>query len=370
MIFNKSLIYLGIILIIIITGIILYIASDDNNEIKTYDIDLDHVKYLSIIDKEWALLNESENELYNPWQIKLIGETLYVWDAAGEHPVQLYNLDLENIGTLGEWGEGPGEFVNPIHIIGSYRDTLIVHERMKNRLSLFDITTKNFIRYIDLFELLQKSALYATLSNSLLIIVDGDVTESFAKGFSIFDGTGPDIIYYGDLNILHDLKPVTATRNFLLKEGSIISDNNNLYVALRRSSLILGFSIDGELLFHNMEPHNIDLPEYSDPNFVGSQPPVNWYPTTNISIGVDSKHLYTLYTGRQLTRRDVAANRFYLIRQTQILDVYDKYTGDYQYSTILPIPLSDMVVTDNAIYGISKDSEIKVVKFKKPELMQ
>ncbi len=370
MTFNKRLIYFGIVLISGITGITVYIARDDNNKFNTYDIDIDHVEYLRIIDNEWVLLNESVNELYDPWQIELIGETIFVWDAAGKYPILLYNLHLENIGTLGEWGKGPGEFVNPIHIIGSYRDTLVIHERMMNRLSLFDITTKNFVRYIDLFELVQNYVLYAALSKNLVITVDGDVTESFAKGYNIFHGTEQDAIYYGDLHTIPELEPVTITKNFSLKEGAITSDDNNFYVSLRRSSLLMGFSSGGDLLFHNSEPHNIDLPEYADKNYQASQPPVNWYPTTYISIDNDDNFLYSLYSGRKLSQRDIVLRRNYLIHQSHILDIYDKYAGNYQFSTILPLPLSDMVVTDKAIYGISKDPEIKVVKFKKPEFMR
>ncbi len=62
--------------------------------------------------------------------------TIYVADA-GYRDVRVFSPDGELLDTIGEFGEGPGEFRSPVNLALGDQDSVFVYDRMLRRVSAF-----------------------------------------------------------------------------------------------------------------------------------------------------------------------------------------------------------------------------------------
>ncbi|NOX37257.1 MAG: hypothetical protein GXO78_06955 [Calditrichaeota bacterium] len=123
------------------------------------------------------------------------------------------------------------------------------------------------------------------------------------------------------------------------------------------------------MLFKTLEPFHIPIPNYVGPaaNILGT-PPLDKHPETYVNIGVDSNYVYGLYSGlttRYLTKLERIKGN-YNVSQGKKLILFDKKKGVYMGEAVLPIEARKIFVTEDAVYALSVDPEIALIKYKKP----
>lgn len=326
---------------------------------------------LIIKEVDWTIDNEISNDIYYPMQITICNNVLLLSDSEGDFPFKRHSMDFEYLGTLGAWGQGPGEIVKPSWIIGCNNDIVYTYSFMNRSVSMF-LTDGRYIGNID--KSLTHQSFYCHVIDNTLILVNTSFNP-YAIGVSLNEMydilSGHDTIVYGDANDVSELLTVSRNRNILLKNSIISSDGENVYAAFRYGSLLLGFTKEGRLLFNTLHPFNVDIPEYSGGEYLGSAPPINKYPEAYVAIDVDDRYIYTIFSGAELSSRDVITGRkTHKIHQGQLLSIHDKRTGEYKYTVELPFLIGDIAVSDDSIYAISTHPEIRLLKFEKPDIFR
>ncbi len=341
------------------------------NIVLLFILDASHKGDIVLKEVEWSIQKEVEQNIYYPIQVALCDDEIILSDYEGIHPFRRYSTDLEYLDTIGEWGRGPGEVVKPAYIAGCEKDIVYAYSDLNRTMTMYR-KSGEYLGNIDSPRLYQ--SLDARVVDNTLIIVTTQLNP-YAIGFPFIQKRDAEVkndtVMYGDKNEISPLETVSEYRNILLKDGIMSSDGRNFYAALRYGSLLMGFTVEGENLFHTLQPHNVDIPEYGAGEHYGVQPPFSEYPHAYITIDVDERYVYTIFSGAELSSRNVITGRMeHKILQGKLLNIHDKTTGEYKFTIEMPFLIGGIAVSDDAIYAISRYPEIRLVKFEKPDILR
>ncbi|WP_069130073.1 6-bladed beta-propeller [Rhodohalobacter halophilus] len=314
--------------------------------------------------KQWEVTSDN---LANPYSLYKFHDYLIVQDNSSQKPLPVFKVDGVFSHFIGSWGKGPGEFSRDGHtVIGIQNEQILIYDRETSRILSFNISDGHFVN--------EKSVSLKTfpyLHGNKLISRAAVPFDHFAYGVSLLSdlSTDTDTTVYGYYQELKKLLP--AKNNHLLKQGDVATDSNsNAFIALNNSSLIIGFDVDGNVIFMNEEPVNMGaLPDLTKIDLPASlrggliSPPLNMFPKHYVSVGVNDDYIIGVYSGFQINNRQdfLDADR---ANEGSILHIFDKKTSSYLESVDLDVPLRSLVLDGNDVYAISVSPEIKLKKFK------
>lgn len=302
--------------------------------------------------------------LNNPNRLFLLNGSVYVFDIYGDRPFIKFDSTGKYNYSFGGWGQGPGEMgESTTQFVGAIDNIILIHNHNRRKISCFNLNGK-FQKQLEIPSTSYVSA--ALTSKNTLVLLDY-FSDSFAVGYHVAEDisiTNKKAIPVGQYEELPELE--NCRNNFLLKQGPICTDNEgNVFIGFQFSSLIVGFDDKGNNFFKTSEPENIPIPEVVAKAGVYKAPDVGKHPEINVSLAVDEKYVYAVYSGTQPTLLNFIFTLDELF-QGEIVRVYDKKTSDYLWSFELPYPVRDIKVTEDSIFLLSVDPEPALIKYKKP----
>lgn len=330
---------------------------------------------LTISDKDGANINQiyieriwdhAPGELANPYSIYHSDDYLVIQDLSSYRPLPVFKKDGTFLHYIGDWGKGPGEFSREGHSVIGIRDgDILIYDRETSRILSYEVESGKFVA-----ESNSGLKTFPYLHGDKLINRAAIPYEHFAYGVTLnYDlSTEVDTVVYGrydELDVLY-----AAKYNHLLKQGAVIEDDdNNIFIAFNNSSLIVGFDIDGNVIFYNDKPaklgtlpdlRNIELPASLRGGLIG--PPLNMFPKHYVSVAVNDSYVLGLYSGFQIkSREDLLdsdkANEGYLV------NFFDKKNSDFITTLTLDFPLKSFVLDNETLYGISTYPDVTLVKY-------
>ena len=326
----------------------------------------------NFIDVSWKEDWRINKNLNYPVSLYINNDKIFIFDMkAKDKPILVFDTTGHYLTSFGKWGKGPGELSSQgSFIVGFLYSNIVVLGQTERKLVFYNLNTFDFEREINIAE--YGLPLNIAFYKNKMFLIKGNFDPWFIEVFEINNDLNIKKLKSNNRWGYYDKIPElnVATKNYLLKQGKIIIDNEgNLFYSFEKSSMVIGFTKSGQILFKTLQPSNIELPDYisETPGRLMS-PPINYYPETNIAIGVDKKYLYTVFSGFKLGK--VISKRLLKdlpLGQGKILNVFDKINGNYKFSIKLPFLIERIFLTDNALYVLSLSPEIALVKFFKPE---
>ncbi len=243
---------------------------------------------------------------------------------------------------------------------------LLIESRNSDRrkISCFDLEGK----FQKQLEVPSTSYISAALTSKNILVLLDYFSNSFAVGYQVTKDisiANKKPIPFGKYEEIPELE--NCRNNFLLKQGPICTDNKgNVFIGFQFSSLIVGFDDKGINFFKTLEPENIPIPQVVTKTGVYKAPDVGKHPEVNVSLAVDEKYVYAVYSGTKLTLLNFVFTLDELF-QGEVVRVYDKKTSEYLWSFKLPYPVRDFKVTEDSIFLLSVDPEVALIKYKKPK---
>jgi len=310
----------------------------------------------------------TDKYLANPHKVIAHKDRLYIQDYRGEKPIPVFDNNGCFIHYMGQWGRGAGELNMGYKIVGFLDNYLVVFDDQTKRLILFDSGSGDPAseKILDINDpILTGQSIISRVRVSLDAL-------AFSVTLNQNLETGRDTVIIGNYKEVPEI--AAAKNNYLLKQGPWDADNTgNVFMAFHDASLILGFTPSGEIIFKTSLPYRIDkLPDFirhPAANAPLSSPNRDEYPKQYIGLTVDDKYVYGLYSGFQIkTRQDLL--QVDKLSEGEILNIFNKQTSEYFFSLNLPYPFRDIAVADNALYALTVNPEVKLVKFKKPDILQ
>lgn len=295
---------------------------------------------------------------------------LYVWDMGNSHPLLHFSSDGAFLNALGSMGKGPGQFQILSKVIGVQNHRLLVHDVVQKRISIFDENSGKFLKTLN-WQTAPKFALFPILTRNS-VIIRPNFSPYFAVSYPVSDNfkiNPKKPVILGDYHKFPELKPCQA--NGLAKQGPLCADaENNVFFGFRFSSLILGFSPVGKLIFETGKPYDIPIPDEpgEGPGGVTHSPSG---PTVTIALSVDGKYVYRVYNSFRSTATTLQQMINDVPKESQgnILNVYDKKSSQFKFSIQLPVQVRDLAVTRDYIYALSVDPKIAIIKYRKPKVL-
>lgn len=329
----------------------------------------------------WQKINSyAENVLMNPLEGTVIDSRnyLYLYDAKGDYPLYMINLEDGDIREFGSWGRGPGEMSYDGEKRISVSDKFIyVYDLGMSRITVYNLDG-TYHNTITPPPGIFRGALYFINDENIIFISHTNVRDdnSVATGYEV-DETGEistSGINYGLYEEHRDLIP--KKNNALVKQGPVtVSKDDHFYIANYYSSIVMGFMLNGDVLFKTYEPDNVPLPRVSQQReggrMVYKAPDVAEYPQRAISLAVDDQYLYLVYSGNEITRWQIVRSLLganLRLFEGKMLYVYDRYTGTFKYSAKLPVWTVSIAVDDDHIYLTTWEKNPRVIKYLKPEI--
>ncbi len=310
-----------------------------------------------------------EKYLVNPFDLYVDSKNnIFVADQSSEFPI----LGFSSNGTLkyriGKRGRGPGEIEKLFYILGAHKKEIYILNLTQLKIQIFHYTGTLVSEFHIPF------SLGGTLKRGSITIITGGNKNLISSLKLIKSNLKYEMIKQWDfpLDNLLDIKSFeNCQKNPLLKQGKIVSDeNNNVFLGFSFSSIILGISHEGDYIFSNALPYKVSFPNFSkySEKYEYTSPPANLFPRITIDLAIDSLYLYRVYLG---FRTDQIKNPMVLMKkdlsQGTVLDVYNKQTGDYLFSTMLPAPAKALWVNTDRVYILTTFPKIGVHIYKKPQ---
>lgn len=297
--------------------------------------------------------------LFSPLWIYAEDGYVYVIDYGADEPILRFDDQFRLLNTFGRWGQGPSEVQTPVAIVGKCDSLLFVHVYPQKRINASNVLDGSYVfsldadlttmwrevRYNDGFWVVTRN-----LPNEPVILCRSDSCGSVATGTELYLSPVESI-------------PERVLRNPYLRDGRIaITSDGTIYVSSLWASLLMAFDNKVTVLFDQYDPLNSQFPP------VHAGPPwVNEFPETNISITVDDRYVYTLYSGTIIDEQEFLRENIDVgLNKGEIINVFDKHTGAYITSLRLPLLAKDFAISGDAIFVISDYPEVVLVKFNKP----
>lgn len=342
---------------------------------------------------ELALVGEVGRGVFNrPGPLSFEGMAIgrrgvYVYDSQGEVPFYLVErLSFEIQGStakasfkiqgFGSWGPGPGELQRGFPVTLRVVDSLLfVHAPFESKLLVYteELTLH---REENLAQALPGIGTLYPVADTLAVFLGWDLASdstNFAQVVRITsEGLVPTRRGLGEYQALPTLEPLR--RNPMLKIGPVHVDAaGRFFWAHYYSSLRLGFSESGQLLFASSEPRRVPIPEAPVREAGGviagdPESAVQSY----LALASDRRYLYGLYSGEVLTRDRVLAQR--LGRSTEelrlgegrLVDVFDPHGGHHRFSFELPEWAIAIAIDDEFLYLLTLEDEPQLLVYRKP----
>lgn len=298
---------------------------------------------------------------------------LYVFDYHGEFP--FYALDKKSLELkgFGSWGQGPGEITRGLPVtIGKTKSYLFVYLPMQSKLLFFN-KDHNFVKEIRVQT--DPGSIFYLIDDTKGIYVSSIPEEGGSKGFaevSRLDESGkisPLFIYgeykrYSQLNIFN--------KNPMLKKGPVHVDREgNIYFANYYSSLKMGYSSKGDILFIDFGQRKIEVPKAeirkTKEGIITGDPErsIQCY----LSLTSDDRYLYSLFSGEEITMEKIIAFRTgkgveLHLGEGKIIDIFTKKDGSYVSSFELPVFATSIAVDKDFLYVVSAEDEPCILIFR------
>lgn len=343
---KKKYYYLIIIILIIAVGFLLYkLSFSSNNEVKSSKdvellVDLNKQKTERKFNKKAVvqlekIINLEKLQIFTPLQVKCdkFGN-VYILDFSAPNIVKLSkNGDLILRFGKGK-GKGPGELINPTDFSIDNAGNLWVIDPANGRISVFN----NEGSVLNNFSLTKNSYRITVLDNFHYVLIPMNNTRLFLLFYN-----GKEINSFGEI-ISNQL------RYSIMLSGIMASDNNNnIYFALDRSSLLLSYDSKGNFRFgvktiENFEP----LPKLE-------------------TFGNNVRRLPSTFTSLSLSIKD---NKIYILSRAGFenvektsIDIYKSENGLYLNSFIIPKKINSCDISGNNIYAIN-DTALYIYEIK------
>ncbi|MEX2602431.1 MAG: 6-bladed beta-propeller [Balneolaceae bacterium] len=348
----------GIIVVLLVFGIILYIAiRSDNSGINeaamSEDIDREQIIDQPVTDRNWSsvspepiILNpDIEDSLFNAMILRSYDNFIYVGDYAGMK-IRRFLPDGTYVNEIGYGtGQGPGEFSQFMDFFVS-GDTISVLDLRTFLVSQFDI---NENVYLHAFEVRNHPMRLAGLRNQIVIhSIGGELL------FSAYDKSGTELGEFG--NIIEG-----QMRNPLSVQGELIpNDESDGFIFVPAfAGYLFYFTGDGSL---EKIIRIIDQREFqeSEERVSGSTRVVG-VPDSDRKVEGISKYNGMLYILTLKKSSEESANNGSGSLDT-IIDIYELDTGIYQYSLSIPETMRALTVTENRLFLI-RDYDRKVIAY-------
>ncbi|RMG68346.1 MAG: 6-bladed beta-propeller [Calditrichaeota bacterium] len=307
-------------------------------------------------------------ELLDPKEILVTpGGDIYVIDQGSNFAITRFDSTGKFVQRFARWGRGPGEFQKIPVFAGYGRQKIFLFSIKDQKIGIYR-TDGQFLADLPL-----PSSASAGARDTLLYLKPLMDLQVFLRAERIKNNSFHErwaLTVAQALQDANELRPLA--KNPLLKEGPIcVDESGNVYLAFKFSSLLIGFSRQGKIIFKNTMPYQIEFPVYV--KYPGEQatysiPPANMYPYVSLDLKTDSKYLYRLYYGYRTDK--FQGSPFKLIEKMDdggtVLDVYDKKNGQYLFSTVLPVPAKRIAIQGDYIYLLSVAPEVAILKYRKP----
>lgn len=276
-------------------------------------------------------------------------------------------------------GGGPGEIQRGFPVILGVGDsTLFAHAPFDSKLLVFsqDLILQ---REENLATVLPSMGVFYAVADSLGIFVlsapSADST-SFAQAYRIPRDGAPSrtSLTLGQYKELPQLEPFL--RNPMLKVGALHTDGQGrVFWAHYYSSLRMGWSLDGTLLFIDFSPRRVEIPEafIRERGGIEAGDPERATQST-LALTSDKHYLYALYSGEELTREKVMAHRSGVgkvdlrLGEGRMVDVFDKRDGSYRFSFELPVWTTNIAVDERYLYLLTIEGSPRLIVYAKPQM--
>ena len=280
---------------------------------KNPEISLEYVKNIGDIE------SENENVLFHmPSDIVFDSQgNMYVLDF-GNHRIQKFDPNYQYIATIGNKGQGPGEFVYPQSLDIDDGGYLYVSDPQNNRIQILDPDGKEYhtikmtenppgtIRLLGSDQMLMGSG-----SGLVMVRMGGEEDKSLPKIFKVLDREGKTIKEFGDQL---DYKEMLLNR-----EGNrnkfVVDKNGNVYLAFLYQNRIEKYTPEGRLLWKADRKLNYDT---SKPKSKGKRESSGGYMSVEMpqmnrcsnGIAVDEKgRIWVVNLKRQLQEKETVGTR-------------------------------------------------------------
>lgn len=179
---------------------------------------------------------------------------IYVLDA-GNHRIQKFDADGNYIATIGNQGEGPGEFQHPQSIDVSPDGMLVVSESVNRRIQILDSEGQEQ----KTVKMVHESVGLVRLFGEDRLLMGGSGLFSFGMGFGDEDErTLPKVLKVLNMEgeILKEFGDPHDFKDFLMNRMGnqfhfVLDRNNNVYMAFDYQNKIEKYTPDGTLLWRS-----------------------------------------------------------------------------------------------------------------------
>ncbi len=295
-----------------------------------------------------------------PTQILLIDSNLIIIDDKPlyeSRKIKIYNLLSKKEISIGDYGAGPGEFIQPISLnkVIGVKNSFTV-----NDLSMFRITqyifNKNKCVISNVYKLKGGMPIQTVLLNNRRIIA---LCFGLTNGrMAIYDTAGTIIEEIGQIpqHIIKDM-PTPIVLQAYIGQLKVKPDGNVYVVSAQYSDIIDIYNNEGKLVSKIVGPIN-HLPQFRVAKVVkfpvmalNVEKTIYGY----IDIFTDKKYIYTLFSGNKFKEHKFEGH---------FIHVYN-YSGEFIKTYVLSEDISYFTFDNinNCIYGVQIYPRVKLLKF-------
>lgn len=313
--------------------------------------------------------------LVNPHNIIVNEGRILIYDAGADQPFLLYETESGNLVRFGSRGRGPGEINARDSEISMALAGDIIYIFKEGRFGIHQYTTDGRYKNTIGTDQLRGMMNYVTGGGYIYNFTTSVLNDEFVRIFRIEDG---GITYLSQIELQRD-KFHSLYYNSMIKQGSFAyGSENELYFGLLYSSMLFSSMPDGTVRFITFEPYLAELPPAEGRRNVGGgiemrSPDAADHPFQYKGLAVNRSFLFGLYSGQQLSRRDLIRN--YLgsnirIGEGKKLTVFDNQTGLYLKTFELDDWVFDIAADETYIYALNISDDPKIVVYAIPEIVQ
>lgn len=307
---------------------------------------------------------------------------LIIYDSAGTEPFYIVDVEKENITSFGEWGRGPGEFLEDApKMISVTESSVYIYDHFSSYLHRFNLDL-SFQETISLDVLTPSLNSVHMYNDSTMIYFAYNLNtpntenEYFFNIHAILNGR---INEHSEgllkLDSIEALRP--AKYNGVLKYGPVVVYDSAIYLANLFGSIILGLNRNGDIIFQTNAPDQGQIPE-TRPRFLNGilvgEPETATF--RNFDLAIDKDYVYALYSGTSFTFEETSAfmtggniqDDELRIGEANKIRLYDRIDSSYLGEFTLPEYVSAIAADEDYLYGVVWDNEPHIIVMEKPQL--
>ncbi|MCP4723616.1 MAG: 6-bladed beta-propeller [bacterium] len=188
---------------------------------------------------------------------------VYILDS-GNYEIKKFSPDGKFMYTIGEKGQGPGEFIDPVSMDIDNEGNIVVADRLNNRFEVFSPAGKSVKSFRFGKELVRRFFLNR---NDDFVMGFGFSTEIYSMGYSepqenksspllvVFNNKAKKLTKMGELEYYKDLGKTMKVNN-----GDFCVDkDDNYYITFENLNRIDKFGPDGKIIHRIERPLNYEI---------------------------------------------------------------------------------------------------------------